>query len=110
MPLAGLLFSAAAIADEVYLKNGDHLTGTVKATKDKKLIVETSYSGEIGIALADIQRVVTDKPVSVTLDDESKVTGILSSPDGAEMRIAADVDQPTQTLDMSHVAAIAILV
>jgi hypothetical protein len=34
------------LSDEVFLKNGAHLTGTVKATKDGKLVLETSYSGE----------------------------------------------------------------
>jgi putative salt-induced outer membrane protein YdiY len=108
LPLISLLIPITGVSDEVFMKNGDRLTGTVKTTKDKKLILKTSYSGEIGIALADIQRVVTDKPVSVTLDDESKLTGILSSPDGAEMRIAADVDAVPQSVSMAHIAAIAI--
>jgi putative salt-induced outer membrane protein YdiY len=108
LPLISLLIPITGFSDEVFMKNGDRLTGTVKTTKDKKLILKTSYSGEIGIALADIQRVVTDKPVSVTLDDESKLTGILSSPDGAEMRIAADVDAVPQSVSMAHIAAIAI--
>jgi len=108
LPLICLLVPSAGFTDEVFMQNGDRLTGTVKATKDKKLILKTSYSGEIGIALADIQRVVTDKPVSVTLDDESTLTGILSSPDGAEMRIAADVDRQAQTVSMANIAAIAI--
>jgi putative salt-induced outer membrane protein YdiY len=103
-----LLFPVSGLTDEIFMKNGDRLTGTVKSTKDGKLILETSYSGEIGIALADIQRVVTDRPVSVTLDDETKLTGILSSPDGTEMRIAADVDQQSQPVAMAHIAAIAI--
>jgi putative salt-induced outer membrane protein YdiY len=108
LPLICLLIPVTGFSDEVFMKNGDRLTGTVKTTRDKKLILKTSYSGEIGIALADIQRVVTDKPVSVTLDDESKLTGILSSPDGAGMRIAADVDQEAQTVSMANIAAIAI--
>jgi len=108
LPLICLLIPVTGFSDEVFMKNGDRLTGTVKTTRDKKLILKTSYSGEIGIALADIQRVVTDKPVSVTLDDESKLTGILSSPDGAGMRIAADVDQEAQTVSIANIAAIAI--
>ena len=108
LPLICLLIPVAGLSDEVFMKNGDHLTGTVKATKDKKLILQTTYSGEIGIALTDIQRVVTDKPVSVTLDDETKMTGILSSPDGAQMRIAADVDQEALPLEMAKIAAISI--
>ena len=107
-PLIFLVFSGSGLADEVYMKNGDRFTGAVKTTKDGKLIFETSYSGEIGIGLADIQRVVTDKPVSVTLDDETQMTGVLSSPDGAEMRIAADVDAVPQPVAMAQIAAISV--
>ena len=106
--VACLLVPLSGFADEVFLKNGDHLTGTVKATKDKKLMLETSYSGVIGIALTDIQRITTDKPVSVKLDDETTLTGVLSSPDGTEMRIAADVDQETQPLAMEQIAAVSL--
>jgi len=108
LPLSCLLIPISGLSDEVFLKNGDHLTGTVKTTKDGKLVLETSYSGEIGIKIADIQRVTTDKPVSVTLDDETQMTGILTSPDGAGMRIAADVDQEPLSISMAQVAAITI--
>jgi putative salt-induced outer membrane protein YdiY len=108
LPLICLLNPVYGLSDEIFLKNGDRLTGTVKTTTDGKLVLETAYSGEIGIKIADIQRVTTDKPVSVTLDDETQMTGILSSPDGAEMRIAADVDQQAQPVSMSHIAAIKI--
>jgi putative salt-induced outer membrane protein YdiY len=108
VPVICLLFPVIGLSDVVFLKNGDRLTGTVKTTTDGKLILETSYSGEIGIQLADIQRITTDKPVTVQLDDESRLTGILSSPDGAEMRIAADVDQEPLPVAMAHIAAIGI--
>jgi putative salt-induced outer membrane protein YdiY len=108
LPLFCLLLPVSGWSDEVFLKNGDRLTGTVKTTKEGKLMVKTSYAGDIGIALKDIQRVVTDKPVSVTLDDETKLTGILSSPDGAGIRIAADVDQEARTVAMEQITAITI--
>jgi len=108
LAISCMLIPISGLSDEVFLKNGDHLTGTVKKTTDGKLILETSYSGEIGIKIADVQRVTTDKPVSVTLDDESQMTGILSSPDGAEMRIEADVDKEPLSVSMTHIAAIAI--
>jgi putative salt-induced outer membrane protein YdiY len=105
-PLICLLIPVGGLSDEVFLKNGDRLTGTVKTTREGKLILETSYSGEIGIQLADIQRVTTDKPVTVQLDDKSQLTGILSSTDGTAMMIAADVDAVPQPVSMTHIAAI----
>ena len=76
LPLICLLNPVCGLSDEVFLKNGDHLTGTVKTTKDGKVILVTTYSGEIGIALADIQRITTDKPVSVTLHTSTPQRGI----------------------------------
>jgi hypothetical protein len=108
-PLISLLFPVSGLSDEVFMKNGDRLTGTIKTTEEDKLILETSYAGEIGILLADIQRITTDKPVSVTLDDESQMTGILSSPDSTEMRIAADVDQEPQSVAMARITAISMI-
>ena len=56
LAISCLLIPVSGLSDEVFLKNGDHLTGTVKTTKDGKLILETGYSGKIGINIADIQR------------------------------------------------------
>jgi len=109
--LAGLLcllFPVCGVSDEVYLKNGDRLTGTVKTTREDKLILETSYSGEIGIVLEDIQRVTTDKSVSVTLDDDTQLNGILSSTDSTGMRIVTDADAIPQPVSMAQIAAISI--
>jgi putative salt-induced outer membrane protein YdiY len=107
-PLICLLFSSSGLADEVYLKNGDRLTGVVKTTREGKVILETSYAGEVGVALAEIQRITTEKPVNVTLDDETQLTGILSGTDNAEMTITADLDQESQPVPMARIAAINI--
>ena len=57
-----LLVPVSAFSDEVYLKNGDRLTGTIKTTTAGKLILETSYAGEVGIRLAAIQRMPPGTP------------------------------------------------
>ena len=101
-----LLVPVSAFSDEVYLKNGDRLTGTIKTTTAGKLILETSYAGEVGIRLAAIQRMASDKPVKVLLDDASQLTGILSTNAGNEMVIAADVDSVPQAFPMTRLAAI----
>jgi putative salt-induced outer membrane protein YdiY len=106
MSLICLSVSVGVLSDEVYLKNGDRLTGTIKTTTTGKLILETSYIGEVGIQLADIQLMSSDKPVRVLLDDKSQLTGILSTNDAAGMVIAADVNAVPQPVPMRHIAAI----
>jgi preprotein translocase subunit YajC len=51
-----LLFAMNVSGDEVIINNGDRLTGTVKTTKQGKLIIETGYAGEVKVQLSDIKR------------------------------------------------------
>lgn len=70
-----IIFSHAAIADTVKLKNGDVLTGTVIKKETDKLVFETKYTGEIQITWSEIASLSTDKPVTVMLADDTSFTG-----------------------------------
>jgi|SRR6185295_12524299 len=83
-----LLFTAMAVAsadDEVKLKNGDRLTGTVKGLAGGKLILETTHSGPLKIDWAQVVSVKTDKPIKVKLVTGETLEGKLSP--GAEGRL-----------------------
>ena len=43
-----------AFADEVFLKNGDRISGTVISKTGDVLVLDTKYAGEIKINLADV--------------------------------------------------------
>lgn len=101
-----LAVSQGAVADEVVMNNGDRLTGTVKTTKEGKLVLATSYAGDIEIALEDVKHISTDEPVKLVLDDQTKVSGTLSATDGTEMRIEGDVDPELKTVSVERIAAI----
>ena len=70
------IISGTAAADEVHLKNGDRLTGEVKSLEKDKLVLVTSYAGEISITWSEVDALRTDKPIKVVLTDESVVEGI----------------------------------
>jgi len=65
---AVLLIPAAALADTVILKNGDHLTGTVNQLAGGKLTVTTSYAGAVTIAWDQVSSVKLDKPLIMPLE------------------------------------------
>jgi len=92
--------------DEVIINNGDRLTGTIITTEKGKLIIETSYAGEVKVQLSDIQTIVTDKSVQLVLEDDTQVSGILSTVDGTGMAIQGDIDSEFQTLSMNQISAI----
>ncbi len=44
------LFAGAILsAEQVSLKNGDHLSGTIVSMDSKKLVLKTTYAGEVSI-------------------------------------------------------------
>lgn len=77
-------------ADQLQLKNGDRLTGSVVRSDGKTVLVKTDLIGEVTVALADITNLTTDKPLHVALADGRTVVGLVSATnDTAEVRGAS---------------------
>jgi hypothetical protein len=70
-----LALSAAAsplLADTVWLKNGDRLSGTIRFFEGKKLLLETDYGGSIAL---DWKKIATLQSDQELLIKEGKITG-----------------------------------
>ncbi|OHC45103.1 MAG: peptide chain release factor RF-3, partial [Pseudomonadales bacterium RIFCSPLOWO2_02_FULL_63_210] len=70
-----LALSAATsplLADTVWLKNGDRLSGTIKFFEGKKLLLETDYGGSIAL---DWKKIATLQSDQELLIKEGKITG-----------------------------------
>jgi putative salt-induced outer membrane protein YdiY len=106
LSLLCLLLPVSGLADEVFLKNGDRLSGILVSKSGDKLVLETSYAGKIEILWSDVSHLTTQQAVRILLDDETERSGILSATDGAELRIAADIDAEPESLPMARIAAI----
>jgi len=50
MLTVGFFIAGNSLADEVRLINGDKLTGQVVRMEEEKLVLKTTYAGEIAIA------------------------------------------------------------
>jgi putative salt-induced outer membrane protein YdiY len=72
--LAGLgMFSAVAYADQIRLKNGDVITGTVIKKETDKVVFNTAYAGDINILWSEVEGITTDQPLHVMLNDNSSL-------------------------------------
>jgi putative salt-induced outer membrane protein YdiY len=70
----------AARAEQVSLKNGDHLTGSIVSMDGKKLVIKTTYAGEVSIDWAEVSQFSSDKDsLVVTKADKQLVSGTVSS-------------------------------
>ena len=72
-----LLLSGPVAADQISLKNGDRLTGTIVKSDGKSLVFKGDLVGEITIGLDNITDVVSEKPLYVGLNDGRTVTGVV---------------------------------
>ncbi len=95
---AGLLivfFITAANADELLMKNGDRLQGSVVSMALGKLVFKTSYAGEITIKWEEIARLTTEKPLDAYLRNENTLMGKMTvTEDGALVLQPADGSPP----------------
>jgi len=76
-----VLFALAspALADQLVLKNGDRLTGTIVKSDGKTIVFKSDLVGEVTIALDNVENVTADKPLYLTLTDGRVVSGIVTS-------------------------------
>jgi len=70
------------LADQVVLRNGDRLTGTIEKSDDKSLVIKTEFAGEVTIQWAAIQDIKSEQPLHVELKEGNTVVGPVTSSDG----------------------------
>jgi putative salt-induced outer membrane protein YdiY len=74
--LLGFLPTATVLADEVFLKNGNHLSGRIVSMGEGKLVLETEFAGRLTIDWAHVERLSGNAPLTVVLADGSTLRGI----------------------------------
>ena len=101
-----VLLTAVAQADEVYLTNGDRLTGTLVRLTDGKLVFRADAAGEVTVALADVQTFSTAAAVEVHLKDGTVLNQpIMAAGAGAFAIDTATALQP-QTFRLTDLASV----
>jgi putative salt-induced outer membrane protein len=76
------LSSVVVLADQVTLKNGDRLTGTVVKSDGKTLVLHTDAAGDVTLKFDAIQDIKTDKELHVTLKGGKTAVGAVTTSDG----------------------------
>ncbi len=77
-----ILFCPALFADQVSLKNGDHLTGTIVKSDAKTLVLKTEAAGEVTFQWAAIDAITSTQPLHVGLAGGQMVVGPVATKDG----------------------------
>ncbi|MFN0111054.1 MAG: YdiY family protein [Blastocatellia bacterium] len=97
-------FSQAVLADEVKLKNGDRLTGSIIKADGKTLTLKTDYAGVVTISTDAIAEVVSKEPLYVALSDGKTLVGKVATSGG---KYEVETKDATKAIgEMSAVQAI----
>ena len=72
----------ALAADQVTLKNGDRLTGTVVKGDGTTLVLHTDALGDVTIQFAAIQDIKTDQELHITVKNGKTIVGPVTTSDG----------------------------
>jgi len=102
------VFSAAAQADELILRDGSRVLGEVVKRSNGTLEFKTIFAGTIKVKWAEVAELKTDKAMEFLLSDDStvKVTKVTNNTDEMIVEGEAASGLPPQTLGQDVVAVI----
>lgn len=80
--LAVMCSISTCLADEVTLKNGDRLTGTIAQSDGKTLTLHTDYAGDLSIKWDAVQGVESKETLHLQVKDGKTVAGPVTTSDG----------------------------
>ncbi|HWF88507.1 MAG TPA: hypothetical protein VN659_06710, partial [Pyrinomonadaceae bacterium] len=71
--------TADAFGDQIVLKNGDRLTGTIERSDGKIIVFKSDLVGEVTVALDNVEDLTANKPLYLTLTDGRVVSGLITA-------------------------------
>ena len=83
MVLGLLILSASAWgADQVALKNGDRLTGTIVKSDDKTLVLKSEFAGQVSIQWDAVQEISSEEALHIQVKDGKDLVGKVTTREG----------------------------
>ncbi len=101
-----IFYASPLKADEIHLKNGDRISGSLVNMKDNKLTINTTYAGDIGIDWSQVDNIKTNQKVSVLLNDDTLINGSTRESEQGKMKLSTDKIVDTMTFSMADVKSI----
>jgi putative salt-induced outer membrane protein YdiY len=97
------LFLGAAWADQVVMKNGDRITGTIVKQDGKTITVKTAHFGVVTAPWDQVASIQSDQPVNVVLKDGTALVGRVTPSEGKEQITTADTKLDVSPADFAAI-------
>ena len=103
VPIAVVLgvLAIGASADQLTLKNGDKLTGTIVKSDAKTVLIKTEFAGDVTVQWDAVTSIQSSQPLHVDLKDGQTVVGTVASADGkldVTTKTAGEVVTPKESV------------
>lgn len=79
--LSACAFCSTTFADQIVLKNGDRLSGTILKSDGKTLLIKSDYAGDVTVQWPAIQEIRSSEPLHVGLSNGQTVVGPVTTAD-----------------------------
>jgi len=106
--LSCTMLAGAAAADEVFLKNGDKLTGTIQSAADGTLVFSPSFSAstKLSIPMDQVATFSTTSPLAIELKNGTTLNRPAQTAAEGQVAISAGAGAPTQPLPLLDIVQI----
>src|SRR6516164_2283648 len=95
-----VVFASLGFADQISMKNGDRLTGSVIKSDGKDLVLKSDLAGQVTIPWDAVTAVNSTEQLHVGLKDGQVVVGTVTTlPDGAVQVATRDTGMVSTTRD-----------
>jgi putative salt-induced outer membrane protein len=95
--------AGTALADQVTLKNGDRLTGTIVKTDEDKLEFKSEFAGDVKLPWSAVVAIVSAEPLHVALKNGQTIVGVVTTKDGT-----FEVAAPSGPIEAPKVEVVAV--
>jgi len=94
------LFATAALADQVTLKNGDRLSGTIVKSDAKILLLKSEFAGDVSLQWDAVTSIVSAEALHLALKDGQTIVGVVTTSDGKFEVATKDAGSVTASKDI----------
>jgi putative salt-induced outer membrane protein YdiY len=97
-----LLLTIPALADQIVLKNGDRLTGSITKSDGKELVIKTEYAGDVTVKFDAIQSLTSTGDLNVTVGGKTAVGPVTTKDSGVVVasKTGGAVEAPLSSITM----------
>ncbi|HIA48312.1 MAG TPA: DUF481 domain-containing protein [Candidatus Hydrogenedentes bacterium] len=90
-----LTSSTMSASDEVRLKDGSLLVGTVIRIQDENLLLQTEHAGKVTINMSGVTGITTEKTQGIVVNESEPRFGTLKFKDGEQVLLEGESDSTT---------------